>query len=170
MASGGSETSEVNFHELPFGTLCLTSGGQLMEKGVSTEWKQISGPDWLHPHLGTAGCNQYWVYTQAGHLVWKGARPMTMDLQWETRHLPREPGVGSPEWFIAPAESVTAGHWVPSPEVGLLAWDPGFTFEFAIPRAAPSCAHEWVETVGFSRMYKDCKHCKAKYEDVIGKY
>jgi len=29
-----------------------------------------------------------------------------------------------------------------------------------------SCKHEWVESPGFSRMYKDCKHCKAKWEDV----
>lgn len=30
----------------------------------------------------------------------------------------------------------------------------------------PSCQHEWKETQGFSRMYKDCLWCKAKWEDV----
>ncbi len=29
-----------------------------------------------------------------------------------------------------------------------------------------SCDHEWKETPGFSRMYRDCKHCKARWEDV----
>lgn len=39
-------------------------------------------------------------------------------------------------------------------------WGPG------IPAADPACLHDWVETPGFSRMYKDCRLCKAKWEDV----
>lgn len=27
------------------------------------------------------------------------------------------------------------------------------------------CSHEWVETPGFSRIYKDCKHCGKKWEE-----
>lgn len=39
-------------------------------------------------------------------------------------------------------------------------------FLFEPPEEKPKCDHEWVESMGLEKMYKDCKKCNAKWEDI----